>query len=284
MWLLLLCFHLVGLVGYNLLLRKSNLGRVDKFALATIAQTGIALPALVLLVIRPPQLGLFSAMDWIFIIATVVLTIALQVTNVKALQYLEASVFSVIYNIRIILTTLLGIFFLNEDVVWLRIAGGCFILLAIVIVRQKGSQLVRKKGIMWAIAAALALSFLNLFEKKLINHVGFINYFPIESVVSGVVMWMYLVSSKRSVGRNLLLQPRMLQLMTLRAVSAYGYSGALAAGALISVASYISGMSVIFVVLLGAIWLGERDYLRRKIMATVVAVAGLTLVLLSGIR
>lgn len=36
-------------------------------------------------------------------------------------------------------------------------------------------------------------------------------------------------------------------------------------------------------VLLGAILLNERDYLRRKIIATGVAVFGLTLVLFSGL-
>jgi drug/metabolite transporter (DMT)-like permease len=283
MWLLLLCFHLVGLVGYNLLLRKSNLGKIDKFALATIAQTGIAVAALVLLIIKPTRFDLYSSVDFVYLGCTILMTIGLQVSNVKALQYLEASVFSVIYNLRIILTTALGILFLSEDVVWLRILGGAAILVAIFIVKQKGSQSVRTKGILWAIAAASALSFLNLFEKKLINHVGFMNYYPIESVISGAVMWTYLLSSKRNFDYRVLWQPRMLQLMTLRGISAYGYSGALAVGALISVASYISGMGVIFTVLLGAIWLGERDYLQRKIMATIIAVLGLTLVLLSHI-
>jgi uncharacterized membrane protein len=75
----------------------------------------------------------------------------------------------------------------------------------------------------------------------------------------------------------------MLQLMSLRAASAYGFSGALAAGALVSVANYISGLSVFLLVLLGVILLNERDHLARKIIATIVAVIGLTLVLLSGI-
>lgn len=224
-----------------------------------------------------------ASIQFVYLICTVLLTISLQVTNVKALQYLEASVFSVIYNLRLIFATMLGILFLNEDFVWLRVLGGLVILLAIFIVRQQGSQSLAKKGVVWAVLAALSLSFLALSEKELINHVGFMNYFPLETIISGLLMWTYLLASKRSFDRKVMAQPRMLQLMTLRAISAYGFSGALAAGAMISVANYISGMSVIFMVLLGAIWLGERDYLRRKIIATAVAVIGLTLVLLSGI-
>jgi drug/metabolite transporter (DMT)-like permease len=283
MWLALLGVHLIGLVGFNLLLRKSVLGKVDKMTLATIMQTGIAVPALVLLVLFPPNFSSFTAVDFILIACATALGITLQVTNVKALQYLEASVFSILYNLRIILTTVLGILFLGESTELLRILGGVIILLAIVTVKQRSSRTNNSKGVWWAIAAVFALSFLNLTEKTLINSIGFLEYFPIAAVLAAAIMWGYLVASKRKVDTKLLLQPKMLQLMTLRALSGYGFSLALAAGALISVANYISGMGVIFTVLLGVIWLRERDYLFRKILATVVAVIGLTLVLLSGI-
>ena len=283
MWLTLLCFHLIGLVGFNLNLRQSLLAKVDRLTLATIAQTGIAIPAVIILLVRPPRFGSFGGLDYLYLVAAITLTIGLQVTNVKALQYLEASVFSVLYNLRIILTTALGVLFLNESVVGLRIAGGLLILVAIFIVKRQRSHEMRVKGIAWGLAAATVLSFLNLSEKLLINSIGFLNYFPLTSVVCAVLMWSYIGLSKRSVEPAMLKQPKMLQLMTLRAMSAYGFSGALAAGALISVANYISGMSVIFMVVLGAILLGERDYLGRKIAATAVAIAGLTVVLFSSL-
>ena len=64
-------------------------------------------------------------------------------------------------------------------------------------------------------------------------------------------------------------------------MSAFGFTFALATGGLLSVSIYISGMGVIFMVALGAIFLGEDDYLTRKIIATVVAVIGLSSVLVS---
>ncbi len=283
MWLALLCLHLVGLVGFNLILRRSILQKTDRFTLATVAQTGIALPAILLLIIYPPDFHTFSGLDFLYLICAILFTIALQTTNVKALQYLEASVFSVLYNLRIIFTTGLGILFLNEDVVWLRILGGLLILIAILVVKQKGSKSLRLTGIAWGIIAAIVISMLNVFEKLLINSIGFINYFPFVSVVCGILMWSYLLAGKRKFDPGLLRQPKMLQLMTLRAFSAYGFSGSLAAGALISTANYISGMSVIFMVILGAVLLNERDYLTRKIIAAITAVLGLTLVLYASI-
>lgn len=283
MWLLLLFIHVFALTGFNLILRKSLLNKVDKFTLATVMQTGIAIPMAIVLIFYPPDFSSYSGGDYINLVAVILLGIGLHVTNVKALEYLEASVFSVIYNLRLVISTVFGILFLNEDVVWLRILGGLLILIAIVIVRQKSSKSIRAKGVEWGIIAAFTIASLNLSEKLMINSVGVMNYFPIAQVVAAALMWLYLLYRQEKIDKKLLLQPRMLQLMTLRAISAYGFTFALATGALISVGNYISGMSVILMTVLGALLLGERDYLMRKVLATVVAVAGLTIILLSDL-
>jgi drug/metabolite transporter (DMT)-like permease len=212
------------------------------------------------------------------------LAISLHVSNVKALQYLETGVYSIIYNLRLLIVTILGILFLSEDVVWLRILGGVLIFLAIVVVKQKGSRPLRAKGFEWGIIAAFVISFLNLTEKTLINRVGIFNYLTIAMIAAAIIMWAYLILIKKEkVDKNLLIQPQMLQLMVLRAISAYSFPFALAAGALLSVANYISGMSVILMVVMGTFLLKEKDYLFRKLLATGVAVIGLTIVLISGL-
>ncbi|HWB39011.1 MAG TPA: DMT family transporter [Candidatus Saccharimonadales bacterium] len=277
----LLFFHLVGIVGNSLILRQTK--NISRFALSTISQTGIAIPALALLIISPPQFSRFDSHAWLYLLGAMVLTICLQVTYVKALEFLEASVFSVVYNLRMALTTVLSIIFLGESFDWLRIAGGGLILLAIFVVRQRGSERIVRKGVLWGLAAVLSLSFLNLCEKKLINSVGFFNYFPLESLAALVVMWLYLLKSEGRFDTLILVRPKILQLMAFRALSAYGFSGALALGASISVANYISGINVIFMMLFGALLLGERDFLKRKIAAVVVAVVGLTLVLIGSV-
>lgn len=282
-WLTLLFIHVLGLTGFNLVLRRSLLEKVDRFTLATVMQTGIAVPAIFLMIARPPMFSVYQHQPKFIIgfIVEVVLGIGLQVTNTKALQYLEASVYPVIYNLRILITTVLGILFLNENVVWTRIFGGVLIFLAIIIVRQKSSRSVRMRGVEWGLAAALVISFLNLNEKVMVNDVGLLNFWPPAVVIAGILMWGYLLMSRKKIRGSLLLEPRMLQLMVLRAVSGYAFPIALAAGALLSVASYISAMSVILMVVSGVIILGERDYLWRKLAATAVAVTGLTIVLLS---
>lgn len=284
MWLLLLFIHAFALAGFNLSLRKSLINKVDPFTLATVMQTGIAIPLAVVYIFRPVSFDAYQLTDYMILALLILLTISLHISNVKALQYLEKGVYSIIYNLRLLIVTVLGILFLSEDVVWLRILGGVLIFLAIVIVKQKGNRSVRVKGFEWGIIAAFVISFLNLTEKTLINNVGILNYFPFAMIAAAAIMWTYLLFIKKEkVDKNLLVQPQMLQLMVLRAVSAYGFPFALASGALLSVANYISGLSVIIMVALGALLLGERDYLLRKTIATGVAVLGLTIILISGL-
>ncbi len=135
MWLVFLGVHLVGFVGYNLMLRKSVLDNIDRFTLATVMQTGITVPLLLTWFFKAPSFGQYDLGILLLMLGITVLTIALHVTNTKALQYLEASVYAVLYNLRILFTTVLGIIFLGEDTDWIRISGGLLILLAIIIVK-----------------------------------------------------------------------------------------------------------------------------------------------------
>lgn len=282
MWLLLLFVHVLGLSGFNLTLRRSLLNKADPFTMATVMQTGIAIPAVILMIVRPMTFGAYDHPRYVIgFITALLLTIGLQVSNTKAVEYLEASVYPMLYNLRILFITVLGILFVHESFVAVRVFGGILILLAIFIVQQKGSRAVTHKGLWWGVTAALVLSFLNMNEKLMLNDVGFFNYFPIMSVSAAGLMWMYLLTRRTKPDVSLFRQTQTVQLMVLRAVSAYGFTSALAVGALVSVANYISAMSVIVMVIFGVVLLGERDYLGRKAAATAVAVAGLTVVLLS---
>lgn len=127
MWLVFLGFHLVGLTGYNLLLRRSLLQKADPLTLATLMQTAIAVPLLFVMVFRPINLAAYDAKTLIYASGAIVLVIVFNITNVKALQYLEASVYSVLFNLRIIITTILGIVFVGEKLIPLQILGGLLI-------------------------------------------------------------------------------------------------------------------------------------------------------------
>lgn len=281
MWLFFLFFHLIGLVGYNLLLRKSLTEKVDRLVLATVMQTGIAIPMLFALFIAPPDLAVYDLTAILHILVISVLIVALHITNVQALRYLEASVYSILYNLRILFTTVLGIVFLNEKIIPLQILGGLFIFLAVVTVRQKGRRDLTNRGIEWGLAASVVISVLNLFEKELINQVGYLAYAIPCMLLAAAILWGILLAKGQRIELKTFREPRMLQLMILRAISAFGFGLAFSAGGLLSVSTYISSLGVIIIVLLGALLLNEKDYMRQKLVATALAVIGLTVIFIS---
>lgn len=282
MWLLFLGFNLVGLSGYNLILRRAILDKVDRFSLVIIMSTAIALPLVFVMIFAPPHLSRYSAPDLWLLAATIAGAIALHVTNVKALQYLEASVYSVLYNLRIIFTTFMGIIFLNEKIAALKIIGGLVIFLAILTVRQRGKKQLTRRGLEWGIGAALAVSLLNLTSKSLYNRLPYLTVAIPVNLLAVIIMWSIFLAQGRRLKLSLFKDPQILLLMFFRALSAYGFDLALYNRGGLGVTSYISSLSVIIIVILGVVLLGERDYLRRKIVATGLALLGLTFILIGA--
>lgn len=278
-----MALHLTGLVGYNLLLRKSIVDKIDKWTLATIMQTGIVLPILFFLPFHVPDLSIFTPEAIAHMFLTASLVVLLHLSNVKSLQYLEAGVYSVLYNLRILFTTILGIVFLNEQLVALQVVGGLLIFASVVAVRQKGRRDLTAKGIQWGLFSSIVISVLNLNEKQLITQFGFIDYAIPVMILATLMMWGILLSRKQKVEPRVFIRPRMITLMMLRAASAFGFTLAFSVGGLLSVSTYISSLSVVIIVILGAVILGEKDYLKRKIIASIIAFIGLTCIFIANL-
>lgn len=283
MWILFLILHLIGLVGYNLLLRKSIVEKVDKWTLATIMQTGIALPLLFLAPFKFPELSIFTPATVFHMFITATLIVFLHLSNVKSLQYLEAGVYSVLYNLRIVFTTILGVVFLNEQLVPLQVLGGLLIFASIIAVKQKGRKDLTTRGIQWGLFASVVISVLNLNEKQLISQFGFVGYAIPVMILAAIMMWIILLARGQRIKPSVFVEPRMVSLMILRAVSAFGFTLAFSMGGLLSVSTYISSLGVIIIVILGAVLLGEKDYLKRKILAAAIAFAGLTCIFIANL-
>jgi|GEM_PF-808226 len=282
MWLGLLGLHLIGLSGYNLMLRRAVTEELDRWTLATIMQIAITLPMVVAVFLHPLHIHTYNPTISGLVLADIVLVIGLHWTNVKSLQYLEASVYSVLYNLRILFTTLLGLVFLHEKTLLLEVLGGVLIFLAILLVRQKGRRELTRRGIEWGIMASLIISFLNLTDKTLLNRINYLDYSIPASFLTVAIMLGILFYRGQKLPLATMKQPRILALMFFRAISAYGFTLAFYYGAQLGVSSYISSLSVIIIVFLGVVWLKERDYLRQKVTAAALAVIGLTCILIGS--
>jgi drug/metabolite transporter (DMT)-like permease len=263
------------------MLRFSSWKTVDKWVTATVLQTGMAVPWIAKEIVSPIH---FDKPYTPFLMAVlglcVTLIMVLQYCNVKALQHLEASVFAVIFNSRIIMATIFGLVFLGEVVGLWALLGGILIFAAIFIVKQKNTTDVKAQGIMYGLGAAGAMSLMNTCEKELVGYQQYV--FPMWTIAA-VIMWLVVFTRRTKAPFGMLLKPEGLVIMTLRAFAGLGFTAALIYGS-VAVSSYVSSLSVILTIVIGLLFLGERDYLKTKLAAAGVALAGLTFILLDRIK
>jgi drug/metabolite transporter (DMT)-like permease len=281
-WLALLSMNVVGTVGFDLMLRRSSWQHIDRWLTATILQTGLFLPFLAKEIVAPIHFPPYTLFDFVLLGTAVTGLIALQFCNVKALEHLEASVFSVIYNSRIFFATAFGLVFLSESVGIWALLGGLLIFAAIFIIKQKGARAVTIQGIIYGLGAALAISAMNTCEKELIKLVGYEQYIFPMFTIAAIIMWVVVLVRRTPAPFNLLIRPESLLIMTLRACAGIGFSYSLVFGP-VAVSSYISSLSVVFIVVFGMLFLGEWDYVKSKIIATAVAILGLTFILIDSL-
>jgi drug/metabolite transporter (DMT)-like permease len=281
-WLALLSLNVFGTAGFNLLIKRTAWTQLDQWLTAAILQTGLFIPFLIKEAAMPIKFPTFTSFDLLLLAIAACGLISLQYFNVKALEHLEASVFSVVYNTRIIFITLLGGLFLAESIGLLALLGGGLIFLAIFIVRQKSERRITATGIGFGLAAALAMSTMNTCEKELIKLVGYQQYiFPLFAVAC-IILWAIVFIRRTAVPINLIMTPTSLGLMALRACAGIGFSYSLVFGP-VAVSSYISSLSVVALVIFGILFLNEGDYLRSKVVAVATATVGLTMILIDSL-
>lgn len=272
--------HLVGLVGYTMFLRRSALTSIDKVLLAALMQTAVFAPTLIVVLAAGGVNLHLLAWQWATLALSGGLLVGIQLSGILALKYLEASVWTIIFNLRLVLTTFFGFVVLGELPTPLQLAGGLVIFCSIVALNLHRQQRYRTRPVIIGLLATLVFSIHATVEKFNIVHIGFLQYMLVSGGIATIALWVWVLRRKVKISHLAAnLDTQMAKLLVLRTLSAWGYVLALKYGSL-AVTNYVSGMSVPLIVLSGAIFLRERDNLRDKITATLIAVAGLTLILL----
>lgn len=282
-WMTLLAMNVLGIAGFNIMLRRSAWKDVDPWVTATVLQTGLALPWIIKEILSPIPFPHFTPFEIAIMTLGGALIILLQYCNVKGLRDLEASVFAVIFNSRILIATIFSMLFLSEIVGLWALLGGLCIFAAIFIVKQKGTRSITTQGILYGLGAAFAISLMNTCDKELVKLVGFEQYALPEWIIAAAAMWLVVLIRRPAAPYGLMFRPQGLIIMILRAFAGFGFVAALMYGPL-AVSSYVSSLSVILTILIGMLFLGERDFLRSKLVAAGVALAGLSFILIDRLR
>lgn len=280
-WSLLLFAHLIGIVGYTLFLRKSTLGKLDKLLMAALMQTGIFIPSLLFLFTGNVSFS-HSAAQWGFLFLGGFMLAGLMITNVWALTHLEASMFTILYNLRLLMTTLLGFIFLGELPKPLQIVGGLIILVSIFMLNLHKNKQWRSSAVLIGLFAMMWFSVHAVIEKYNLKTIDFESYFFTFALIALVLIWALVFMKKVNVREQIvhIRDKKIYGLLATRALSAYAYTYALKYGSL-AVTNYVSGMSVALIVLFGIYVLDEKENKKQKLLAVAVACCGLTLILVS---
>jgi drug/metabolite transporter (DMT)-like permease len=243
--------------------------------------TGVFLPSIIFLFLGKVSFD-HSLTEWFFLTLGGFMVAGLMVTNVWALTHLEASLFTILYNLRLLMTTILGYLILDELPKPLAIAGGLTILVSILMLNLHQNKQWRSKSILIGLFAMLWFSFHAVLEKYNLRQLDFESYFFTFALIGTVLLWVLVFIKRIKVVDQIvhIRDKKIYWLLATRALSAYAYTYALKYGSL-AVTNYVSGMSVALIVLFGIYILGEKTQVRQKLSAVAVACVGLSLILIS---
>jgi len=280
-WILLTIAHLIGLVSYTLLLRKSSLGKLNKLVTSALMMTAIFVPTLIFLILNRVNFH-HSPIEWLFLILPGFTLTGYFIFNTYALSYLDASIYSIIFNLRLLGTTILGFIFLNELPQPLQMLGGLIIFTSILLLNLHKNKQWKSKPVLLGFFTMIWFCFHVVLEKYNLRSINLETYCFIVFFIGTILSWAFVLLKRIKIKNEIknIKDKNIYWLLITRVISGLTYTYALKFGSL-AVVNYISGMSVALIVLFGIYILGEKEKIKQKLFAVAVACVGLTFILIS---
>jgi len=278
-WVILVFTHLFSLTIYTILLRQSTFGKLHKLFIAALMQTSLFLPALFFLIIGKISWQ-HPITDWILLLCGSTLLAGYMIANVWALSKLDASVFTLLFNLRVLVITVLGYMLLHEVPSTIQIIGGLIIFVGIVVLHFHKNAKWRSEATLVGLFTMFWFSLHAILEKYNLTFWRTEDYIFFFNLFATLILWLVLLVRRVNI-RDQLKHTKSISFLGLlisRSLSAYSYIYALAFGSL-AITSYVSSMSVVLIVLFGIYMLGEHTHIRRKLFAAAIACVGLTIIL-----
>ncbi len=206
------------------------------------------------------------------------------VLSYKVFTYVDAAIASLLSTLNIVAVVIVSTLFLHESLTVRQLFGALLLLASmLVILSRKVSKTKRTQwtnGLLLSLLASSTYGFAIANEKWLLNHIGIGTY----AVYGLGLQWLALLVLSLLFGAN-----RYFELNNkafLKEVSIAGLSRGLAGLLFLytminannaSLVSVLSGFKVIIAALIAAMFLGETEFMRYKLMAAVVAFLGVAI-------
>lgn len=192
----------------------------------------------------------------------------------------EASVFTVVADLAPALNFLLSALILKEQITIYKILGILLIIFAnlILFVNQKKKSIISMQGLKYSLIVAVFLALGWLFDTINVPAWG-VATFSIVSFIFPSIMSMFFPRLTLSDLRQELALNKFWHIAALGSLNLMGYAfllKALTLGPATSVVP-ITGSSTPFIIIFGVLFLGEKEYLGRKLIAALLAVGAIYL-------
>ena len=198
----------------------------------------------------------------------------------KALKYIEASEATILVSLASVVTIFSAVFLLGEQFSPGQTIGAVLILAAVfVIAAQKKKAVVFNRGVVYVLGAAILYGLSSTNDAFLVKHSDPLSYLVVGWLSPGIFLLLVQPHAARKM-RYFANIPRFMKMLLLVLASVFAsvwFFLALGRGAQISQLSPISQSTLIVTVFLAAVFLKERDYLWRKLIAGIVVMVGVAL-------
>ncbi len=202
-----------------------------------------------------------------------------SILSFKAFKFADAGSVAIISSLGSVITAVLAIL-IYHNVLTLELAiGTILILLAIFILNHSKHSNITKKGMFYAFLATLFSGVAVIADVYALKSYSIFTYFPISASITTLVISM--IFHKKVKLAIELMRSRIFVKMLVFAfffiIQAYTYYMAYIAGGPISHIAIISRFYIVLTAILSIIFLGERENMKKKVIASILAAIGVIL-------
>lgn len=195
-------------------------------------------------------------------------------------SHVKASTLTIVLKLAPLLNFVLALLILREPLTLAKLGGLILIILAnaVIFLSQNRRDIISDAGLKYAIIVAVLLAIAWLLDSINVKSWGLATYGLISYIGGAIICGLFPRITLSQIKKELQLTP-FWQILILSAVNLVGYSSllkALSLGPASNVMPIVTSTPPL-VVLFGAVFLGEKDHLPRKLLATLLILSAIFL-------
>lgn len=195
----------------------------------------------------------------------------------RAYKLIDVSEAGLISRLNIVFTAVVAIIFLSEVYTTNSYIGFLLILIGSLIIVFKKGRIVKNRGLLFAIIMAMGFGLSAVFDKVLVSQFSPFTYVVLNNLAVSLLFFSFKEARNESV-KLLKSKPGLIILTgVLSAVSWVGFLYVLQTGAVSKIFPIYDTLSLVCVVGMGILFLGEKEKILQKIAGSILVIIGIFL-------